>query len=429
MASEACDALLLVIKASQLDFIIQETPYSSFITIRKKFQKGFNLSEVTKSITAKAKDQKLEEANLENRKLREVIKECEAQLESVKEDSIILQAKLGKAEKDIVKLKEENIKEKERFVEEVSILKNQIKGKSDEILLHKADAMKVGKTVKSLEKEVHNYEKKIVDMETKIETINASKAEIKKERDKLLKDVKNLSKNYKKSHILKNLATQTEAVSQDESENNNLTPKHAEVISKSSQGSTTDSSASIITFSTASQTSSSPPEVSCSVIGEPSPQIKTFNCVICNETFPNVHTLQAHVQSEHDLMLHSDKLIDNNEPDPFVRFVKSMEVDDEYIEDRIKFYPSHWDHLEERVKIRKLAQIKLTITSKRIEENMEKNDIKKIKFYGWSYDSNNIQIVIGNPPLDFIISCNYCQTTDIPSLSGGEWIRKELKYK
>ena len=112
--------------------------------------------------------------------------------------------------------------------------------------------------------------------------------------------------------------------------------------------------------------------------------------MICNETFPNVHTLQAHVQSEHDLMLHSDKLIDNNEPDPFVRFVKSMEVDDEYIEDRIKFYPSHWDHLEERVKIRKLAQIKLTITSKRIEENLEKNDIKKIKFYGWSYDSNNI---------------------------------------
>ena len=271
MASEACDALLLVIKASQLDFIIQETPYSSFITIRKKFQKGFNPSEVTKSITAKGKDQKLEEANLENRKLREVIKECEAQLESVKEDSIILQAKLGKAEKDIVKLKEENIKEKERFVEEVSILKNQIKGKSDEILLHKADAMKVGKTVESLEKEVHNYEKKIVDMETKIETINASKAEIKKERDKLLKDVKNLSKNYKKSHILKNLATQTEAVSQDESENNNLTPKHAEVISKSIPGSTTGSSAPIITVSTASQTSSSPPEVSCSVIGEPSP--------------------------------------------------------------------------------------------------------------------------------------------------------------
>ena len=67
-----------------------------------------------------------------------------------------------------------------------------------------------------------------------------------------------------------------------------------------------------------------------------------------------------------------------------------MEVDDKYIEDRIKFYQSHWDHLEERVKIRKLAQIKLTITSKRIEENMEKNDIKKIKFYRWSYDSNNI---------------------------------------
>ena len=36
------DALTSFIKMSKLDFLIQETQYSSFITIRKKFRKGFN---------------------------------------------------------------------------------------------------------------------------------------------------------------------------------------------------------------------------------------------------------------------------------------------------------------------------------------------------------------------------------------------------
>ena len=73
MASKACDAVMLAVKTSQLAFVIQETPYSSFVTIRKKFQKGFNP------------------------------KEKEAQLELTKEDSIMLQEKLEKAEKGILK--------------------------------------------------------------------------------------------------------------------------------------------------------------------------------------------------------------------------------------------------------------------------------------------------------------------------------------
>ena len=71
-------------------------------------------------------------------------------------------------------------------------------------------------------------------------------------------------------------------------------------------------------------------------------------------------------------------------------FLKRIEVDENYIEDRKKFYPLHWDHLGERIKFRKLAQIKLGITRKKIEDNMRKNDVNNTRAYGWSFSNNEI---------------------------------------
>ena len=132
------------------------------------------------------------------------------------------------------------------------------------------------------------------------------------------------------------------------------------------------------------------PELLSSVEDKSCLQSETFDCVLCHENFSTADSLQVHSQSEHDILLNPDKLTDHNEEDAFVRFIKSMEVGDEYIEERKKLYPSHWDHLSERVKIRKLAQIKLTITSRCIEENMKKNDVRKIKDSGLSYECNTI---------------------------------------
>ena len=111
---------------------------------------------------------------------------------------------------------------------------------------------------------------------------------------------------------------------------------------------------------------------------------ETIECVVCNKAFSDANSLQVHAEVEHELILNAQILTDYEEEDAFVRFVKSMEVGKEYIEERIKFYPPHWDHLGERVKIRKLAKMKLAITSSRIEENMKKNDVKKIRYYGFS---------------------------------------------
>ena len=42
--------------------------------------------------------------------------------------------------------------------------------------------------------------------------------------------------------------------------------------------------------------------------------------------------------------------------------------------------------MEERIKFRKLAQIKLEMTTKQIEDNIEKNDFKNFQYCGWSYE-------------------------------------------
>ena len=93
-----------------------------------------------------------------------------------------------------------------------------------------------------------------------------------------------------------------------------------------------------------------------------------------------------HAESDHGLKL---CLQDSKENDPFVRFLKSMELDPDYIEHRKKYYPTHWEHVKERIKFRRLAQLKHEITSKQIAKNMEENDVNSLRYIGRSY-SNEI---------------------------------------
>ena len=47
-ANKVCEQLLNSVKASNLNYLINETPYLAFITIRKRFAKGYeDISNVT----------------------------------------------------------------------------------------------------------------------------------------------------------------------------------------------------------------------------------------------------------------------------------------------------------------------------------------------------------------------------------------------
>ena len=379
MASETCEALMLSIKKSQLDFLIQETPFSSFVTIRKKFHKGYDRScpKIPEDDNAH-NETELDKLKRENALLKEAMVDKEAQFQAVRAESTKLNDKLEKTEKEMFRYCENTSTKHAKFSEEIATLKSQLKEKSDVIAVLKADEVKAVKTIKSLGKNAQNLENKNKNLEDKIEIQIASKNEIKNERDKLVSEVKNLRKYEKRQKSsTKSITTQTEAETSECILNNNPNPDLPTLSSKP-----TSTTASVIA-NKASQTSSSTSDKPC-------PDSETFDCVVCNRTFISMNLLKVHAETEHNLFLCPLKLLDSNEKDPFVRFVKSIEVEKEYIEKRRQLYPSHWDHIGERIKIRKLAQIKLAITSNQIQMNIDTNDIKSIKYSGWSKDTNVI---------------------------------------
>ena len=115
-------------------------------------------------------------------------------------------------------------------------------------------------------------------------------------------------------------------------------------------------------------------------------ELKVFNCFICPEIFQCATDLKVHAKNEHDLSINTDILIDTAEKDLFVRFVRSIYLSSDYIEERVKYYPEHWDKKAERIKIRLMAQKKLEDCSKHIENNMIVNYINAVRYSGWSFD-------------------------------------------
>ena len=78
-AQIACEKLLTLVRGSDLNFLIQETPYSAFVTIRKSFcREPKNCSNNTFDEVG---DEKLK---VENDTLKSALKERESQLRSQK---------------------------------------------------------------------------------------------------------------------------------------------------------------------------------------------------------------------------------------------------------------------------------------------------------------------------------------------------------
>ena len=164
-------------------------------------------------------------------------------------------------------------------------------------------------------------------------------------------------------------ATATTETEPDES-NNNIPPKPALIST---------SSGSIETFECQCYI----PSTSLSLHPE---TLNTFECVVCNQLFNEASDLKEHAKEDHDVELRLVKLLDSSEEDPFLRYLKSMNLELDYISKRLKLYPDNWaeDHIEARIKIRLLSQKKLEICSRCIEENMKENGLIAAKKYDWA---------------------------------------------
>ena len=103
-AEFACGKILFGIRQSKLNYVLNETPYSAYITIRKKFTNGVivNNEEMAKD----ASGAKVLESNLtkENRELKEKLKDLETTCALIQIENEEFELKNDSLKKDIVSL-------------------------------------------------------------------------------------------------------------------------------------------------------------------------------------------------------------------------------------------------------------------------------------------------------------------------------------
>ena len=131
-AHRVCEEYLTILRRSKLNYMVKETPYSAYITIRKKFVKDCNdLSNVTF-----AGDANKDNLNIENCFLKQRCKDLEDQIKHLEVESEEVHSKLKPLDKEIEKLtadSELNLKKVLIYEEKINIYEKQSDVK-DELL-------------------------------------------------------------------------------------------------------------------------------------------------------------------------------------------------------------------------------------------------------------------------------------------------------
>lgn len=341
-AHYTCSNLLEAIKCSQLDFLLQETPYSVFLTIRKKYVKNFKSANKDENLE---NERVTEDLKQENENLRNVAKEMTIKNEANENKVSILEKKLKKAEEDMLKHLENETIQKVKLTDEINVLKNIKKKDNDNIARLTTDLSKCKGELKALQKALTNTEKKSENLENKVENLNARKCDIEKEKGKLMAEVKSLKR------TIKHLEEETY------SNNNNIALS-------------TSSSPSICLANASSQTTS------------------PLKCLICGKLCTDSFDLKTHSEADHALSIDIEKLEDLTENDPTSRFINSMNVDPDYLLKRRTCFPDHWDHIDERNKVRMVAKLNFADKSARIERNMKQVDFINNVYKGTSFETS-----------------------------------------
>ena len=367
LASIVFNRILNQIQSSNLNFHVQISPSSAFISLRKTFVKdksgtplipsaisstpNLGMEELIAKNHILEKDlsilqKKYEEVSnncekayeaikelennqenhaisqklaAENNKFREIIEEKNVQLDAQREEAFLLHTRLEQNEKESIKHLSEAEDKNAKLSSDIVYIKSQLKEDCEIKQQLKSDASKAAKVIKSHEKNIYNLTKKIDNLEQKIKTLETSKNDVKHENKKLIKEIKILQKNSVSQKMLKTNSTQTE----DEINNNNLTSDPCSVQSSSSF---TQTDSLLLVHSS-----------SC----DDPVTAQTFECVICRCIFHDATKLKEHVENEHGILIDLDKLTNFSEEDHFIRFLKSMNVASDYTEARMQFYPAN----------------------------------------------------------------------------------------
>ena len=190
------------VQDSGLHFVINRTPFSSYITIRQKFVND--------------QENKMLENSSENAMLNQLV-DLKARVEKLQDEKIVLEEMCVLKEEEILNLQHESdqkLQNLHNFTDKLEAenekLKDMVANCNVEISEFKVRASKSSKAHKSNEKEIYNLNRNVVNMQETIKNLKAEKVLIKNEKNKVEADLKRLDKKVNKKKKVENSTSQTD---------------------------------------------------------------------------------------------------------------------------------------------------------------------------------------------------------------------------
>lgn len=181
----ACVNILTAVRKSNLHFMIQESPYSLYVTLRKTFSKDVTQTQAQNTLPFESENvqAQLDKKDDELAYALDIIKQLEHKRESC-ETELIKESNKFKASKD-------------KLSDEIKMLKDSIKKSNVEEDSLKKNLSENQKVVKSTEKENHNLQKQIDSLRKSNKNQKEKIPELKKEKTAAERNVKNLENKMK----------------------------------------------------------------------------------------------------------------------------------------------------------------------------------------------------------------------------------------
>ena len=195
---QTCDVLISLLKNSNLNFSLTESPFSASINLKKSFIKETNgtlrtsnlcefLSQdnqvIEENKILKDKNIGLQAVIAQNDELTNIVRELGIKLEKASD----LAEETSESNRNIQeKLKRSN-RHLDEKIEEIKQLKAVIGKHTEEVAKHKSEVKEITKLLKLNQKETHNLEKKVENQLHTIENLKNTNNMIKNENKKLEK--------------------------------------------------------------------------------------------------------------------------------------------------------------------------------------------------------------------------------------------------
>lgn len=163
----ACGQVLYSIKMSELDYLVKETPYSIYVTLRKKFIKGYTDADDTSEkvdiidVTTEMLKKKLQIAEKENKGLKEKIADDLQITEMLRVEYEELEMKTDNLESDKSEL-EDTIEELYREI-------SQLKQKENTFVEIKEENLILKDNLKNLDAEIGDLKSKYDEVKSNVD--------------------------------------------------------------------------------------------------------------------------------------------------------------------------------------------------------------------------------------------------------------------